>query len=120
MLNKSLFSLSLLKIQRTNPPSPNAEQIPIPSIPSHNTVSLPSPSSIISAADLLKLKEEMKNEILAQIQKAESGSESSFGGKIQKLYNPFHPLDFEVDEGDEEITFLKEMNEEFIQVRKKK
>lgn len=67
MLNKSLFSLSLLKIQRTNPPSPNAEQIPILSIPSHNTVFLPSPSSIIFAADLLKLKEEMKNVILAQI-----------------------------------------------------
>lgn len=70
-----------------------AVPIPSSSIPSKST---PSSSALFNAAELLKLKEEMKKEILEQIRNDDSGSESNFDTRMNRmLNNPFYPLDFD-------------------------
>lgn len=99
-------------------PIPIAGPILSSSIPSK---SMPSSSALFNAADLLKLKEKMKKEIVEQICNDDFGSESNTRMN-RMLNNPFYPLDFD-DDIEEFVPETKEpapTNDGFINVRRKK
>lgn len=104
--------------------SPSAMAVRIPLLSSHSK-DIPSSSALMTAADLLKFKEDMKKEILEQLRNEDSGSESNFDTRVNcVLDNSFYPLDFE-DDIEEFVPEAKEQainenNKGFVSVRKRK
>lgn len=98
--------------------------VPIPPLSLPSSKSMPSSSAILSAAYLLKIKEDMKKEILDQLHKEDDkeDAESNFDSRVINLNvrtNPFFPLHFE-DDREEFVPKTKDPDDGFISIRCKK